>query len=219
MFDSYQRWFPYERVAAPVTIVTIDEKSLTALGQWPWPRVKMANLVNKLAAYQPAVIGFDALFAEPDLYSAGAFASLIPGLPQQFIDKAKQEHSGDRMFARALKDSRAVLAMAELPDAKGPDSRFPVIAPIRIKAKGELPFKRFENVLLSIPELDQAAAGRGFISNEEVDGIVRRAPLFARIGKAGSANEGIGLSLTMEMLRVLTGEGVSIQDLGDSTIE
>ena len=219
VFDSYQRWFPYERVAAPVTIVTIDEKSLKALGQWPWSRVKLANLVDKIAAYQPAVIGFDALFAEQDLYSAGRFASLIPGLSQDLIEKAKREHSGDRMFARAIKNSKVVLAMAKLPDPRGGDNPQPRIAPVRIKAKGELPFMRYENVLLSIPELDQAAAGRGFISNDEEDGIVRRAPLFARIGKAGSADEGIGLSLSMEMLRVYTGEGVSIRDLDGGTIE
>ena len=122
VFDSYQRWFPYERVAAPVTIVTIDEKSLKALGQWPWSRVKLANLVDKIAAYQPAVIGFDALFPEQDLYSAGRFASLIPGLSQDLIEKAKREHSGDRMFARAIKNSKVVLAMAKLPDPRGGDN-------------------------------------------------------------------------------------------------
>ena len=64
VFDSYQRLFPYEPEASYTTIVTIDDESLTALGQWPWPRAKMANLLNKIAAYKPAVIGFDMLFSE-----------------------------------------------------------------------------------------------------------------------------------------------------------
>ena len=218
VFDSYQRLFPYEPEASYTTIVTIDDESLTALGQWPWPRAKMANLLNKIAAYKPAVIGFDMLFSEADLHSAGAFASLIPGLSQDFIEKAKKEHGGDRMFARAIKDSNVVLAMANLTDSTGIDIQRPKIAPILVQATRELPFKRFENVLLSIPELDQAAAGRGFITNDEEDGIVRRAPLFARIGKVGSDEAGIGLSLSMEMLRVATGKGVSIRDLDGSTI-
>ena len=218
VFDGYQRLFPYAPEASYTTIVTIDDASLSALGHWPWPRAKMANLLNRIAAYKPAVIGFDMLFSEPDRFSAGAFASLIPGLSQDLIEKAKKEHSGDRMFARAIKDSNVVLAMANLVDPTGLDIRQPKVAPILVQATHELPFKRFENVLLSIPQLDQAAAGRGFITNDEEDGIVRRAPLFARIGKVGSAEEGIGLSLTMEMLRVATGKGVSIRDLDGSAI-
>ena len=51
VFDGYQRIFPLQRVNEPVVIVTIDQKSLKAIGQWPWSRVQMAELVNKTLAY------------------------------------------------------------------------------------------------------------------------------------------------------------------------
>jgi len=219
VFDAYQRWFPFQGVNEPVIIVAIDEKSLTALGQWPWPRAIMANLVDKITAYQPAVIGFDVLFAEPDRYSAGAFASLIPGISPQQIEKAKAEHSGDRRFAHAIRSSSVVLAMADVKNSKGINSRLPQVAPPRISAKGELPFKRFEDVRLSMPELDQAAAGRGFITEEAEDGIVRRAALFAHIGKADRDDQVIGLSLPLETLRVATQGGVAIRELEGSGLE
>lgn len=219
VFDAYQRLFPLERVNEPVVIVAIDEKSLAAFGQWPWPRVRMATLVDKIAAYNPAVIGFDILFVEPDQYSAGAFASLVPGITAEQIAKAKAQPGGDRMFARALKEGNTVLAMATLPDPKPRGGPQPKVAPVRVLAKADLPFKRLNNVLLSLPELDRAAAGRGLISVDAEDGIVRRAPLFARIGKAGGVDDAIALSLSMEMLRVASGGGVSIRDLNGGVLE
>ena len=219
VFDAYQRLFPFERMNEPVVIVAIDEKSLTAFGQWPWPRASMATLVDKIAAYNPAVIGFDVLFAEPDRFFAGEWARRIPGISAELIAKANAQPSGDQMFARALKEGNAVLAMAALPDPKRQSDRLPQVAPVRVTAKTELPFKRLNHVLLSIPELDQAAAGRGFITDDSEDGIVRRAPLFARIGKAGGADDAIALSLGLEMLRVASGSGVSIRGLHAGVME
>jgi CHASE2 domain-containing sensor protein len=37
-FDLYQRLAPRTTQVQPVVIVDIDEKSLSAVGQWPWPR-------------------------------------------------------------------------------------------------------------------------------------------------------------------------------------
>ncbi len=56
-------------------IVDIDEKSLKALGQWPWPRRIMADLVMNLDACNPKAIGFDIVFSEPDRTS---FKQILP---------------------------------------------------------------------------------------------------------------------------------------------
>ncbi len=55
--------------ALPVRIVDIDEESLKQVGQWPWPRTVLAELVDKLAAGGAAAIGFDMVFPEPDRMS------------------------------------------------------------------------------------------------------------------------------------------------------
>jgi adenylate cyclase len=47
-------------------IVAIDEKSLSEIGRWPWPRTVMARLVDRLKAHGARVIGFDVIFSEPD---------------------------------------------------------------------------------------------------------------------------------------------------------
>ena len=50
-----------------VVIVDIDEKSLELEGRWPWPRDRLARMVDQLFdKYQVTVVGFDVVFAEPE---------------------------------------------------------------------------------------------------------------------------------------------------------
>ena len=52
---------------SPVPVlVDIDEKSISELGQWPWPRYQMARLIEELTLDGAAAIGLDILLAEPD---------------------------------------------------------------------------------------------------------------------------------------------------------
>ncbi|HIF20537.1 MAG TPA: CHASE2 domain-containing protein [Gemmatimonadetes bacterium] len=62
-FDMYQRAQPRETIKHPVAIIDLDEESLAAYGQWPWPRTLVAELVTKLMAQGVAVIGFDMVVA------------------------------------------------------------------------------------------------------------------------------------------------------------
>src|SRR5687768_8730014 len=74
VFDGYQKLFPLERQRAPVRVVLIDETSIAKLGQWPWPRSRIAYLVERIHAHQPLAIGLDLIFPEPDRYSPAALA-------------------------------------------------------------------------------------------------------------------------------------------------
>lgn len=67
VFDTYQRLAPraYDPTL-PVKIVDIDDQSLAHIGQWPWPRTYVADLLETLAAAGAAAIAFDVVFAEPD---------------------------------------------------------------------------------------------------------------------------------------------------------
>ncbi|WP_313515773.1 CHASE2 domain-containing protein, partial [Pseudomonas sp.] len=65
LFDQYQRWQPRVYREVPVRIVDLDEQSLARIGQWPWPRTRVAELVTRLQQAGAAAIVFDVLFAEP----------------------------------------------------------------------------------------------------------------------------------------------------------
>ena len=58
-------WKRGQRTVPPeIVIVDIDEKSLRALGRWPWSREVLANLVSSLSEYQVNTVAFDAIFSE-----------------------------------------------------------------------------------------------------------------------------------------------------------
>ncbi len=50
-----------------IVIVAIDDRSLAAIGRWPWRRALHAELITRLSTQQPRAIGMDVLFNEEDL--------------------------------------------------------------------------------------------------------------------------------------------------------
>ena len=59
-----------------VIIATVDEKSLSEIGRWPWSRSMTAKLVDSLKEYGAKAVGFDIVFAEPE-QSTGPSADAI----------------------------------------------------------------------------------------------------------------------------------------------
>ena len=60
VFDYYQNITPREILKdSPVVIIDLDEDSLLEIGQWPWPRNQLAQLVSNAFKYGTAVLGFD----------------------------------------------------------------------------------------------------------------------------------------------------------------
>ncbi|SDK79244.1 adenylate cyclase [Methylophilus rhizosphaerae] len=66
IFDTLQAQTAPGQAARDTVVVDIDEVSLAAVGQWPWPRYRIAALVERIAAGQPAAIALDILLPEAD---------------------------------------------------------------------------------------------------------------------------------------------------------
>ncbi len=49
-----------------IVIVAIDDASITAIGRWPWRRAVLGQLVERIAAGGPRVIGVDVILSERD---------------------------------------------------------------------------------------------------------------------------------------------------------
>jgi eukaryotic-like serine/threonine-protein kinase len=56
-----------QKSTAPVAVIAIDEQSITNLGRWPWPRARIAAMVDLLQSYQVKVIGLDIIYSEKDV--------------------------------------------------------------------------------------------------------------------------------------------------------
>lgn len=50
-----------------IVLVAIDDPSIAAIGRWPWRRALHAELIARISAQNPRVIGMDVLFNEADL--------------------------------------------------------------------------------------------------------------------------------------------------------
>ncbi len=114
-FDTFQLIDPRVKTAKPVTIIDIDEKSLAKLGQWPWPRTRIADLIATLTRLGAVVIGFDIVFAEPDRLNPDVAADTIRNLDEETRAKLRTLPSNDQIFADAMRHSRVVLGESGLP--------------------------------------------------------------------------------------------------------
>ncbi|MBS0252531.1 MAG: adenylate/guanylate cyclase domain-containing protein [Proteobacteria bacterium] len=218
VFDTYLRSAPRALdTSFPVRIVAIDEASLARVGQWPWPRDRLAAIVTKLAAAGAASITFDMVLAEPDRLSpevlaqslaanprATALAAALAGLP-----------SNDETLARAIAPAPVVLGVA------GDNSR------AREKGVGRYPgaisyagddpaafVHAFSDGVENRPQLTKAARGIGAVNwLPSSDQVVRRIPLLVSI----SGN--LYPSLALEAFRVGTGQStIFIKSSGGSGV-
>jgi adenylate cyclase len=203
VFDYYQRFSPRIYEPAPVRIVDIDDESLSKLGQWPWPRTLLAQLVVNLANAGAAVVAFDAVFAEPDRTSP---ANVLPVWSQtaDISDKLKQELAAlpdnDKLFAQVIKQAGNVVTGFALTDDL--HTRVPLQRG-NFAWSGDDPslfLAPHSGAVTNLPEIEAAAAGNGAFSFEpDSDLVIRRVPLIQRF------NDRLYPLLAIEALRVALG--------------
>ncbi len=193
-FDQFQRWHPRPYTPVDVRVVDIDEASLKAFGQWPWPRSRIAEMVDVLSSHGASAIVFDVLFSEPD--------------------RAQCNGDGDSQLAAMLVDKPVVLGATAYPlplqDSPSPQHQPPstaakMVLPYRIVQAGaaspENWLHQFADVVRPLPILESAAAGVGMLNpSSDFDGIVRRIPLLVQ------QDDQIMPSLSAEALRVVQGK-------------
>lgn len=160
-----------------VTIVAVDEKSLTDLGQWPWPRIIHAALVDRLHDAGAKVIAFDAIFPDPDRTG-----------PQS-----------DLHFSDALQDANTVLGLGGVPPEPSTDGAV-LRASSRMVLRGpDLSQDMLNTVgaLHNIAPFENAAKGAGLIYTSVYgDGVTRTLPL------VWAVDQNVQPSFAMEVVRL-----------------
>lgn len=202
-FDQYQRWRPRPPAPAPVRIVDIDEASLQRLGQWPWPRTRLAALVDRLGADGAAAIGFDVVFAEPDR-SAPRQIAQDAALSPAARAELQRLPDPDTVFAEAIARQPVVLGFAlgtEAPSAApAPDGPAPRVRYVWRGEPDPLALPDLGAAVRPLAPLEAAASGSGALAFvPDADGVVRRVPL--AIALRGQPAPG----LAAELLRVAQG--------------
>ena len=185
-----------------VALVTIDEKSLDELGRWPWPRVRMAQLLDGLVKNDVKVVGFDVVWAEPDENSELKGLTVLKQKLQElrvqnralenYLSVAIRQADNDRTLAESLARSRrAVLGYffqffgKETLSArkKSLQENLPLLSSYNlVKYTSEEATKvdlfEADYAEVNIPVISEAAAGAGYFNIfPDRDGTVRWIPL------------------------------------------
>lgn len=202
-FDLVQRAAPRSfDPQLPVRVVDIDERSLAIEGQWPWPRDRLADLVESLRDLGAAVVAFDVIFAEPDRLSPAAVLERTDGILTGAIDaEVLAMLDNDIIFADAMYWMPTVLGVAVSTDPEaGLATSMAGFAQVGISPGAFLP--QISQTTAIAPPLDEAAMGLGIINVHPgaSSQIVRDVPLVWR------TDDGFLPGLAVETLRVAMGE-------------
>jgi adenylate cyclase len=203
---------PYQDVG--VRIIDINEESITKIGQWPWPRTKIAELIRRLKELGVSAIALDMVFPEGDRTSPARVVKLWPDDPSLSAIKRRvaQLPDHDELLARAFRaDGRVVAGFAP---GSGARSR-PVEPKAQFSFGGDGPLgylDEYPNATDNLPQLDAAAAGLGSFGFEgEHDGVIRRVPLLFNVENK------LLPALSLEAVRVARGQtNISIKSSGGS---
>jgi CHASE2 domain-containing sensor protein len=191
-------------------IVDIDEKSLNQYGQWPWPRYRIAILVDRLRNLGALSIGLDMLFAEEDRTSIHSIRKAILrdfGVDLGFREVPQGLRDNDRRLAEALSRGPFLLGYQFLFEEDS-DSEDCLLHPLHVNkirhGKGEKDSPLFihaRSVSCNLKMFSEAAAGSGFFNvSPDSDGILRRVPLIIEHG--GRLYPSLGLVTLMKALGV-----------------
>ena len=186
IYDTLLKSRSGRAVSDRVVIVDIDTKSLAQYGQWPWPRYRIAQLMDQLRGMGALSVGVDILFAEPDRSSLRNiqknisadfnYTLSLSGVPPRYIDN-------DALLAEALGKGPFVLGYQFL-FGEHIEKRC-TLHPVNvlIRREGEVPDS--VNGLFIASSVDcpyqplaEATPASGFFNvRPDHDGIVRRVPL------------------------------------------
>ena len=210
-YDLRLRSRPARQPSPAVALAMVDEKSLDTEGRWPWPRSKIAELVDRLSEDGAKVIAFDIGFLEPDENSRLQFlhelGQQMQGLAIEneglsaFIQMSREDADHDRVLAEAVKRASADVVLGyffHMDDgAEGYQLKPRAIEQhLQRIDKSKYPFVMYEDPDMevrpfiqayapesNIPVLTDVAAASGYFSiTSDVDGIVRWMPLMMQAG-------------------------------------
>ena len=169
-YGTYDRLLRASDTAPPsnrIVIVDIDNRSLTSIGQWPWRRDVLGQLIDRLRAQGAATVALDIMFAEPDRYDANGV-------------------SPDETLAATLRDGGVVLGYALTFDGVEHSPRDCVRHPLGLgiirqdDEPTDGPLFEATGAICNLPVLTQAAGASGFLNAMKKSPNMAAADIFPR---------------------------------------
>lgn len=195
-------------------VVDIDDVSLASVGQWPWPRYRIAALIDEIAAAQPAAIALDILLSEADRTSLAEIQKVykhdfnidvaFSGVPSGLMDN-------DGYLGHRMAQAEVIGARYFYFDHTTKDDR-PLLPGVAIVGRVDLlSLEQASGVLSSTEAIDRQTRSNGFLNvRKDNDDVLRQVPLL--ISYAGTAHPSLALAATMRSLGVSSAQVESSRD-------
>ncbi len=178
-----------------VVVVDIDEPSLDAWGQWPWPRSRLARLLDGIAGMGARSIALDFIMAEPDRTSLKTLHEELKrelGLLQDGTNAPPTLPDNDAVMAATLSGGPFVLGYEFYFEDNHRNNAGCHLTPLELidiqqPANGPAPLTlpQAKGAVCNIDLLARAAPYSGFLNGRaDADGRLRRLPLVIRYGQA-----------------------------------
>lgn len=200
--------------AGDTVVVDIDDVSLSAVGQWPWPRYRLAELVERIAAERPAAIALDILMPEADRASLAQVQETfkrdfgidvaIGGVPDGLLDN-------DGYLGQQMAEAGVVGARYFYFDHATREARPPRPGVGFDGAIDALALDKAHGVLDNLDAIASRTRASGFVNVAvDDDGVLRRLPLLVEY--KGVLYPSLALAATMRALQVPSGQVVVGRD-------
>jgi len=170
-----------------VNIIDIDDKALQEEGRWPWPRTRLALLINKLHQLGAVVIALDIILPETEeniadsVFQEIAHQNLVTPNIKSTFEKITPYFNTDAVFAKSLLQGDNVLGISFLPR---PETQGTLPAPILHLSDSlahQLSFITARGYIGANVFLKDVVKNMGFINVfPDEDGVIRRVPLLIR---------------------------------------
>jgi adenylate cyclase len=227
VYDTRLRLTMPNTVDPRVVILDIDEKSLQEKeqggeGRWPWPRDRLALLLDKLFdKYGIAVVGFDVVFAERDESSGIRVLERLgqrelKGVAQfqSVLEQVRPQLEYDDIFASKMKGRPVVLGHVFLSEDPATASKKgmlpPPVLPAGAFGERRVGVTSWTGYTANLERLQRAATSAGHINPlPDPDGITRRVPMLVEY--AGAYYE----PLSLAMVRAVTGQPPVVPVVGE----
>ena len=178
-----------------IAIVAIDDASVAQIGRWPWPRTKIAALINRLFEAEAKLIAFDIIFLPAE-------AERVAGNDHLLGEATKRAGNILYPFYFTLGKSKREGEKAEVPPQIMNASILLFDDP---KKFSEFPPPSGQEVFAPLPEICQGAKAIGHINIlPDTDGKVRWNPLIVEY--AGQYFPSFSLQIAASAMRLTRGD-------------
>ncbi len=212
--DAMTRATQTRTPARGTVVVDIDDVSLAAIGQWPWPRYRLAELVERIAAERPAAIALDILLPEADRASLADLKKTFKhdfgidlafsGVPEGLLDN-------DGYLGQQMARADVVGARYFYFDHATRETR-PARPGVAFKGLvGQLALDHAPGVMDNVEALSSQTRTTGFVNMRvDSDNTLRRLPLLIEYN--GVVHPSLALAATMRAAGVQVAEVVDGRD-------